>query len=483
MKIQMQVLSREECERIHESSLDILAKTGMRIETALGRQLLERAGAIVDHGTQIVLFPRNLIEDAIQSAPKEFSLGARRPGWDFFVNQGQSTLNMSGEGTSVIDRKTGTHRPSTNKDWLEVTRLCDAIDEIGIFWRTVTPLDRGDSMADYIDYQMNVFRNFSKHVQDPFMSKDQAPWLLEILKAVFGDKKTIRSTHPFSTLLCPQSPLILTEQYTDAYLALKGWNIPVSIMPMALMGATAPGTMMSTLIQCNCEVLGTLCLVQAAEPGTPIIYSPVATLMDPRSGRYFSGGIENSMMNAAATEMGRFYGFPTTATGLESDNFEPGVQGGYERALNTILPTLARPDILIGPGLLGGDMILSFEQLLIDVEIHRMCSRAGSGIDGGVDKCLSQVIKETGPGGHYIAHPSTLKGLKEGQWYIPKLGVHTSYEQWVESGRKSTIEQAREKVDDLLETHEPLPFDTESQLELENIKTRAKGVRTTYSFS
>jgi trimethylamine--corrinoid protein Co-methyltransferase len=208
MKIQMQVLSQEECERIHESSLDILAKTGMRIETALGRQLLERAGAIVDHGTQIVLFPRNLIENAIQSAPKEFSLGARRPGWDFSVNQGQSTLNMSGEGTSVIDRKTGTHRPSTNKDWLEVTRLCDAIDEIGIFWRTVTPLDRGDSMADYIDYQTDVFRNFSKHVQDPFMSKDQAPWLLEILKAVFGDKKTIRASHPYSTLLSPQSPLI-----------------------------------------------------------------------------------------------------------------------------------------------------------------------------------------------------------------------------------------------------------------------------------
>ena len=59
--------------------------------------------------------------------------------------------------------------------------------------------------------------------------------------AVFGDQDTIRKTHPYSTLLCPQSPLIITEEYTDAYLELKGWNIPVGVMPMALMGV--PGWM------------------------------------------------------------------------------------------------------------------------------------------------------------------------------------------------------------------------------------------------
>ncbi len=483
MTIQIQVLSKAECERVHESSLDILKQTGMRIETAQGRKLLEDAGAIVDHTTQIVRFPEVLIEKSIRLTPKNFSLGARRPGRNFAVNHGNSTLSMSGEGIRVIDRKTGVHRDSSNKDWLEVTRLCDAIDEIGIFWRTITPHDRDNTMADFVDYQISVFQNFSKHVQDPFMAKDQAPWLLEILQTVFGKKETIRSSHPFSTVICPQSPLILTEQYTDAYLALKGWNIPVSIMPMALMGATAPGSMISTLIQCNCEVLGTLCLLQAAEPGTPILYAPVSTLMDPKSGRYFSGGVENSIMNAASNEIGRFYGFPTMVTGLESDNFEPNVQGGYERSLNTILPTMTRPDILIGPGLLGGDMILSFEQLLIDIEIFRMCHRTCRGIVSDDDKWLCNVIKEIGPGGNYLAHPTTVSGLRGGEWYIPELGVHTSYEQWVESGKKSSIEEAREKIDAILTNHAPLPFDKETQQELEKIKNKAKGVSITYSFN
>ena len=55
---------------------------------------------------------------------------------------------------------------------------------------------------------------------------------------------------------------------------------------MPMMGATAPGSLLATTLLANCETLGVLCLVQAAEPGTPFIYAPIALTMDPRSGRY-----------------------------------------------------------------------------------------------------------------------------------------------------------------------------------------------------
>ncbi|NIN65203.1 MAG: [trimethylamine--corrinoid protein] Co-methyltransferase, partial [Anaerolineae bacterium] len=74
--------------------------------------------------------------------------------------------------------------------------------------------------------------------------------------------------------------------------------------------------------------------------------------------------------------MGRFYGLPVEASGMGTDHHVPGIQPGYERALNGMLPMLSWPDILVGPGLLGGSMILSLEQLLIDVEVFRMCKQA-----------------------------------------------------------------------------------------------------------
>lgn len=476
MQTQIKILSDRNLQRIHERSLHLLAQTGIQVDTAKGRAILEQAGAIPHKGSNIIRFPEDIVEQAIQSAPREFALGGRREAWSFAVNNDDNTLCLDGEGTLVIDRDNAKIRPATRKDWLEVTRLADFTDEIGIYWRMVTPNDQGDSMADYVEEMSTVFRNFSKHVMDPFMSPEQAPWLLEMLQAIFGDRETIQREHPYSTLLCPQSPLIITEEYTDAFLELKGWNIPVAVMPMALMGATAPASMLATLIQCNCEVLATLCLIQANEPGTPFLYAPALTLMDPKTGRYFSGGAENAIMNAAAVELARFYGFPIMASGFGTDTFRPSRQAGYERALNAVVPLLEWPDILVGPGLFGGDMMLSFDQLLVDLEMYRMVKQIRKGMDCGEDKWLDSVIGRVGPGGNFLMEDSTLKAVRSDEWYLPHLGVHDSYENWLENGSPMLEEQAREEVNRILASHHPEPLEEEIEKEVNRIHTAAKKV-------
>ena len=134
MRTQLQVLSEDERAKVHEHTLRIMAKTGVRVDTARGRQVLKQAGAEVDETTHIVRFQKHFVEEALRLAPKHFSLGARRPGWDLHMNRGDCTLLLSGEGTRTLDRNTGEHRDSTFHDWLEETRLADALDDIGIYW-------------------------------------------------------------------------------------------------------------------------------------------------------------------------------------------------------------------------------------------------------------------------------------------------------------------------------------------------------------
>ena len=386
MQTYLQVLTEDEKSQVHERSLKILSQTGVRVDTAKGRRILAAAGAQVDENTRIVRFPQNFVEAALELAPKSFTLGARRPGWDKPMNAGGCSLLLDGEGTTVIDRKTAEHRPSTFNDWLEATRLADALDDIGIYWRIVQASDKGDTIADYVDYFVSLLRNFSKHIQDPIYAREQAPWFLEVLQTVFGSKETVRQKHPISYVLCPQSPLVIDEHYTDAYLELVGWNIPVAVMPMPLMGATAPASLISTVITANCEVLATVCLVQAAEAGVPIIYAPVSALMDPRSGTLQSAAIEGGVLGAATTEMGRYYGLPVETSGSGSAQFIPNIQSGYERALSAMVSILSWPDLLVGAGLVGSAMILSLEQLLIDAEIFRMCRQAHRGVVTGDEK-------------------------------------------------------------------------------------------------
>jgi trimethylamine--corrinoid protein Co-methyltransferase len=474
VRTSLQVLSKDERTQVHERTLDVMARTGVRVDTAQGRRFLKDAGAEVDENTHIVRFPRALVEESLRLAPKEFMLGARRPGWDLIMNGGDCTLLMDGEAMFVLDSESGERRAATAKDWLQATHLIDALDEVGVYWSMVEVSDRGDTMADFVGYLRGVFRNFSKHVQDATSSPEQAPWLLEVLQAIFGDKETIRHKHPLSYLVCPQSPLIIEGPHTDAYLALLGWDIPLAVMPMPLMGATAPGSLIATTVIGNCETLAMLCLIQAAAPGTPFIYAPVLAVIDPRSGRYSAGAIEGSLLGAACTEMARYYGLPAEASGMGTDHHVPSIQAGYERAVGGMLPALSWPDIMVGPGLLGGSMILSLEQLMIDVEVFRLYKRARQGITIDDDKWLEDVIDRVGPGGNFLAETSTVKGIRNGEWYVSKFGVHDTFEGWETAGRPLLLEEAREKVRQILAMHEPLALDHDVERELQRIQLRAE---------
>lgn len=232
MRTHLQVLGEDERNQVHERTLDVLAKSGVRVDTARGRQILRDAGAEVDGNTNIARFPRPLVEESLRLAPKEFALGARRPGWNLPMNAGECTLLVDGQATFVLDPETRERRPGTVKDWSDATRLIDALDEVGVYWNMIEASDRGSTTADLVGYWRDLFGSFSKHVQESITDPEQAPWLLEVLQTIFGDQETIRRERPLSFLLCPQSPLIIEGSSTDAYLALLGWDIPVAAMPI-----------------------------------------------------------------------------------------------------------------------------------------------------------------------------------------------------------------------------------------------------------
>jgi trimethylamine--corrinoid protein Co-methyltransferase len=473
METLLRVLSEDEKTEVHERSLKILAETGVRVNTAKGRQYLKDAGAKVDENSKIVKFPRAMVEKSLRLAPKNFTLGARRPGWELPMNTGECNLIADGEGISVIDRKTGEHRPSTFKDWWEATRLMDALDEIGVYWDIVERGDAEESVSSAVKHWRDIFSNCSKHVQDASPNAEFSPWLLEIIQAIFGDKETVRRTHPFSFLVCPKSPLEIEEQRTDAYLELLGWDIPIAVMPMPLMGGTGPGNMISMTILGNCEVLAMLCLIQAADPGTPFIYAPALAVMNPRTGAYNAGAVENGLLSSAGIEMARFYGLPVEGSGGGTDTYAPGIQASYERVMNSLIPMLSWPDLFVGAGLLGGSMILSLEQLVIDAEIFRMSKQAQRGILTHEEMWLDDVIQRVGPGGHFLGEKSTAVNMRSGEWMIPRLGVHEAQESWEMAGKKNILEEAREKVEHLLSTHEPLSLSDVVEKELDKIQKRA----------
>jgi trimethylamine:corrinoid methyltransferase-like protein len=52
--------------------------------------------------------------------------------------------------------------------------------------------------------------------------------------------------------------------------------------------------------------------------------------------------------------------------------------------------------------------------------------------------------------------------------------VHCSFEDWDASGRRELFNEAREEVDRILRTHQPLPLDEDMERERERIQKKAQ---------
>jgi trimethylamine--corrinoid protein Co-methyltransferase len=474
MQAQIQVLCPEELCEVHGRSLRILMDTGVRVDSSRARKILSEAGAQVDNKNDVVRFPPSLVENALKSAPKDFILGGRRPGWNFPVNHGDCTLAADGEALWVVNADTGERRPGTEADWLKATQLIDALDEIGVYWQMISNPSDQETMDRKVRYWRNTFTQFSKHIQDSTENVEQTRWLLELLQIIFGNRDTLKQIKPFSFLLCPVSPLVIEENFTDAYLETIGMELPVAVMPMPILGLTSPARLIATTVQGNCETLAMLCLVQAAAPGTPFIYAPALALADLRTGRYTGGAIEHSLLSVSVTQMARYYHLPVEASTGGANGSTPGIKTSYERTINWTLPTLAWPDILVGPGLFAGSTVLCYEQLYLDVEVFRSLKRLHQGIRSEDDQWLLDVIAEAGPGGNFLKHRSTLDGLRSGVWHISNL------DRMNEMQETHILEYVRAQIEEILKAHQPLPLDEDTEKELDRLEARVHAAEITH---
>jgi trimethylamine--corrinoid protein Co-methyltransferase len=469
----LRVLTDAEIAGIHEQSLAVLATTGMRVDSGEARRILAAAGAEVDEEDRRVRFPRSMVEASLAAAPRRFSLGGRRPGFSLPMNAGECTLMPDGEATTVYDTVAGIRRPPTFDDWAGATKLVDTMDEVGAYWRMVTSGLAGSGPGPAVAHWATTYALFSKHVQDEIATAEDASWLLELLVVIFGDREVVRRDHPFSVLYCPVSPLAMEAEHTDAWLATAGWDIPIAVMPMPIMGLTAPVGLLSTIVLGNAEVLGTICLVQAAARGTPVIYAPALAAMEPRSGRWGGGSPEHALLGAATTEMGRYYGLPVIASNGGTDHYVPGIQAAYERTLNWTLPLLSWPDILIGP----------VARRSVDPVPRADRHRRGGvlrlpapvpGIGAGIGEATWR-RRSTRSGRGASAREATRDAVRAGEYFLPRLGYHGTFDRFLAAGAPDMLAQARETANAAIAGHQPIPFPDEVAAELSKLELRARG--------
>jgi trimethylamine--corrinoid protein Co-methyltransferase len=460
------ILSPEDIEKIHRSSLEVIESTGVKFPSKKALDIWRSHGAVVDENAMIVKAPGRLIEEAIRQAPSIYTLAARNPILDLPLDGRHVYIGTDGCGVEVIDIRTGERRRSVLQDVADIARIADALDEVGFHWVPVSAQDRPPQSRGLHEL-LAIWKNSTKHVQtESIYAAAEARAAVEMAAVLAGGKDALRKRPLLSIMECTVSPLAHDKGSLEAALVGAESGLPVGFMSMASCASSAPATLAGNLVVSNAEVLSGLALVQLAYPGAPVFYAAAQTVMDLRTGAYTGGGPEDFLFGAASNRLADFYGVPLSMGSFATGAKEPNWQAGLENALSTFMASAAMSDMLLGVGLLNGSTIWSFAQMLMDCEIFGIVAKMMEGIPVDDENLAVGAIRDVGPGGTFLTHPHTKRHIRE--LWLSSFLDRRPYGVWEEK-KDGAPDWALEKARHILAGHKPAPLEPRLEAELGRI--------------
>jgi len=443
------LLTQEQVERIHEASLEILENIGLLVRNQEARNIFAHHGCKVDEETQIVKFPRAVVEKIRAVYPASFTFRGRDPKFDRTIPQDSPIIVTASSAPDLIDPVTGRERRATSDDIARIARLINELPGYDVF--SVSTL-ADDAPKD----QFTVSRLYPalKHCMKPIRitttNRADTDAALKLAHMIAGGEDAYRE-HPFITHhYCPVvSPLTMDHLSTEMTILFSRMGLPVypSIVPNA--GLTSPMSLVGTVAQGNAEFLAAATLMQMVREGTPLIYATLPTVADMRTGAYASGGIECGMLHMAFAQMARFYNVPCGGyVGLTNAKINDA-QSGYETGMSTMGGILAGMDMFNMGGLLDALKAFDFAKAVIDDEIALMLKRVKRGVEFSEENLAINVIAESKPGGSFITNPHTMKRMKTAA-LLTKLADRDARTIWEKKGSPDTRTRAMARVREIL---------------------------------
>jgi trimethylamine--corrinoid protein Co-methyltransferase len=459
MKSKFEVLSAGELEQIHSASMEVLAETGMKVEYDRARNIFREAGCLVDDTNKAVRIPQAVVMEALRHAPESFTLYGRASGFELVVGGDNQVFAGLGTPTSIIDNNTGQYRPTTFEDLLRHIKLIDACKFINSTQMDVWPND-----IPMTTIHSEAIKAWVYHSRKPFGMGcyGYLPTLdmMRMMALAVGGKEELRRRPRFFGICSVVSPLQMNKEQLEGMLICADYGQPVAMSPEAIAGATAPVTLAGLLVQENAAILAHIVLAQLFRPGTPVLYGTVSTIANMRLGTVALGSVETGLISAASAQLGHYYKLPVRSVGAATESKAADLQAGLERSTTLMQAALAGVNYITCGGTLDSTMLENEALLLLDDEWCGAVQRATRGIEVNQQSLATGLIKQIGFSGHYLAEEHTANQFKH-EHYIPELLVREPYSTWVAEGSKTAYERAREKVDQVLASHEPQPVDPE----------------------
>ncbi|MGB9593321.1 MAG: trimethylamine methyltransferase family protein [Anaerolineae bacterium] len=467
----IRMLSDEQIQAIHNTSLDILSRTGIVMKNEKARQLLLDAGAWESDGR--IKIPEHLVMSAIGSAPSRIPMYNRLGELAMPLEAGNVFFGSGSDCVFTIDVETGQRRKATYDDVYRIARLTDGLDEMDFVMSMSNPSDV-PPMDVYIHSFIGMIRGSAKpNVYTANHRRDMED-IYRIACAVAGSEQRLRE-RPFLMLYAESiSPLLYPDESVDKLLFCAEKGIPVTYPPSPNTGGGGPITLAGALALGNAECLVGLVLTQLVRPGTPFLYGMNTAALDMRSAIVSYGAPEWPTGMAAWCDIGRYYGLPVWGAAGATDSKVVDAQAGLEAAISIMTAYLTRCNLVHDVGYMEYGSTSSMEMLVIADEIIRDVRFIMNGVEVSERTLAREAIHRATPGGGFLADEHTLRNWKWAQ-FRPRVIDRTRYDEWAERGAKDMTARANERARRILAEREVPPLPEAAEEEIKAVLRRRAG--------
>ncbi len=460
-------LTDVEIAQIYDTALRLLETLGMgEVPDRLAGDL-RAAGAQAGPDDRL-LFPRAMVKQAIQFAPKQFTFHGRDPARSVEVGGDRVYFGTGGAAVQTLDIDSGLYRPSTLTDLHDFTRLQDTLPNVSWFTRCCVATDVPDNFDLDVNTAYALIRNTTKPIATSFTLAEHVAPIVDMLDIVAGGPGAFAARPFLKAHISPViSPLRYGEDAVDVVYECIAHNIPMSCITAAQAGATAPATLAGFLAQSLAETLASLVMVNTIKPGFPMVFSNWPFIVDLRTGSFAGGSGETAILNAASAQISNWLGLPSGVAASMTDAKAIDAQYGAEKGITSLAAALAGGNLIYeSSGMTASLLGASFEGFVLDNEMHAHTYRALRGIEVteenlGFDAICQSVLGD----GHFLGSAHTYDAM-ERDYYYPEIADRTEPRTWADEGATDAWTAARTRASEILATHHPQYLTPEQDAEI-----------------
>jgi trimethylamine--corrinoid protein Co-methyltransferase len=468
MRPHLRVLSDDLIGQILDEAKRVLAETGFEIRGPEMRRRLIEAGLPATKDGRI-LFPRDIVEQAIASAPSSFVLHDRDGNPRADIGGDRVHFVPGSSGLKWMDHRTGEVRLADSHDFAQYVRLGDGLDNLAYL---ATAFSTNDDIEPGVSDAWRLYltlTNSRKPIVSGAFTEHGVPRMVELMTLFRAGLDDLRARPMSIFTITATGNFRYSEDSCQNLIDCVEAGIPVEIVPVTLMGLVAPVTTVGATVFHTVDVLAGITMAQIVRPGAPVLFGGAPATFHMKAATSPMAAIEAFQLDAAYTEVGKALGLPTQSYMAISDGPLLDAQAGAETFGSALIAALAGVNSVSGPGMLDFLLVFSLPKLVFDDEMCGQALRFVREIRVQDDLPVSELVDRLTVDQHLIMAPHTTAHWPTSLHLPSPVITRDNRENWMKAGSKDTHQRACDEVDRRLAAYRQVETDEAVVAEMQRI--------------